>query len=64
MFRPGSHNPHTVYWSDESGPDRFWGVAMSAEAAVGAAGLLNLAADGGRPDWLATLPMVPRREDM
>ena len=63
MFRPGSHNPYALYWSDpDGGPDRYLGPAMSAEAAVGIAGLLNAAVDGGRPDWVATLPMVPRRE--
>lgn len=63
MFRPGSHNPRTVYWSALSGPDRFVAVAMSDEAAVGIAGLLNAAAGDTAPDWVATLPMVPRREE-
>lgn len=60
MFRPGSHNPRTVYWSAPSGPDRFAAVAMSDEAAVGMAGLLNAAVGDAVPDFIATLPMVPK----
>lgn len=62
MFRPGSHTPYTVYWSTTSGPDRLVGMAMSPEAAVGVAGLLNHAVGDGVPDFVATLPMVPRRD--
>lgn len=62
MFRPGSHNPHTVYWSEDSGPDRFVCTAMSSEAAVGIASLLNSVVGPGDIGWVATLPMVPRRE--
>lgn len=64
MFRSGGHNPHTVYWTEDSGPDRFVCAAMTPEGAVGMAGLLNAAGGDGHPDWLATLPMVPRREDV
>lgn len=64
MFRPGSHNPHTIYWSADTGPDRFVGTAMSAEAAVAVAGLLNVATPNDEPAFLVTLPMVPRREDV
>jgi hypothetical protein len=65
MFRPGNHLGFTLLWSDpEGGPDRLVGMEMSQEASVGIAGLLNLAVDGGCPDWVATLPMVPRREDV
>jgi hypothetical protein len=60
MFRPGGHNPHTVYWDDEgSDPNRFVAVAMTPTAAVRIADALNRA--GVEGDWIDALPPIPKR---
>lgn len=65
MFRVGSKNGHTVYWTDDTSstaPDRFAFAALTPAAAEAAAEALNHAYQGWVPEWVRGLPEVPRRE--
>jgi hypothetical protein len=71
MFRVGSKNGHSVYWSDtaegSTEPDRYVCAALTIQAAVQISmALANFAVDCGfedsMPPWVESLPMVPRRE--
>lgn len=66
MFRVGSKNGFTIYWSDPTGQheDRFVATATSREVAEDIADALNdvHSADTALPpEPIGTCPIVPRR---
>lgn len=63
MFRTGTHNPHTLYWTPpDDGPDRFLGSLPHRDAARDVSMGLNLLYGTTEPEWVSTLPEVPKRE--
>ena len=63
MFRQGTKNGHTVYWSDTSEPhDRFVCTAMTPDAAEHIAVALNRLHARGYEQFVEELPTVPKRE--
>lgn len=61
MFRPGTKNGHTVYWSPNTGPDRFVCTAMSGLAARTIAAALNRMPLPNLTELLVSLPQIPKR---
>lgn len=63
MFRQGSKNGHTVYWSAPAEQhDRFVCTAMTPDAAEHIAVALNRLHGMGYQRFVEELPTVPKRE--